>query len=124
MKQILFTAVAAVTLLTGFAHADDVETDADLDFYHGQVLYEHESCGIKFVVDAPEIDHLYINDELVAVIDYRGEFGFANGLSKAGAISLEVNGSTDPVSDYLDSILQENGIPPYQELSPSSCISS
>jgi len=124
MKQIFFSVASASIVLASAAFADDVEIEADLDFYHGQVLYEHASCRIKFVVEAPDLDHLYIDDQLVAVIDYRGEAGLAQGVSAFGTVSLGIGGSTDPVSDYLDSILQENGMPRYLELSPGSCISS
>jgi hypothetical protein len=122
MRQFFLVAVLTVIFAPNFVFADEAESNADLDFYHGQVLFEHELCGIKYVVDQPEIDHLYINDELVAAIDYRGEIGKAIDTLSSDPVGIEINGTTDPVYDYLDSVLQKHGLPLYGELTVNSCL--
>lgn len=120
--QKIFVMVAA-TATAGMACADEVKVGSGVDFYYGQILFEHTSCGIQYIAVDPATEYLYIHEQLAAIIDYRGEPGIAKGISTLGTASLEVAGSFDPVFNYLDEVLISNGLPQYRELSETSCLS-
>jgi hypothetical protein len=92
------------------------------DSLQESLLYEHESCGVKHVVVLPDIDVLYINGQAAAIADASEAVGYLSG-SKTGQQEFNPENGRDSINEYLDLVLKEHGLPRYDDLPLTTCVS-
>ena len=82
--------------------AEDIEAVSDEDIYQGFVIYEHPTCRVKFVSAGPLMDEMYIEGRVVALID----------ISRISYLDI---------TDFLDRLLGQYGLPSSAELEFVQC---
>ena len=126
MKHIL-TAVLALVVASS-AQADDVELEADLEFYGGTIFID-ESCAVEIVAVSPDVEKIYIENNVVAVITFVDEtLTFIETyiddiLTETKSYNPFSEESVLARNDHIDRILQQFGKPTMREMiDPAACL--